>query len=84
MILVQVLLKIFCSQGPLWDKCLSLRREIIQSNIDRILRKVNQVIYVMYSNCMHDIMFLVLAAVLQIFCSQGCFTIQNAEIGKGR
>ena len=35
-------------------KCLSLKRGIIQSNIDRLLWKVNQVIYIMYPNCMPD------------------------------
>ena len=37
MILAQGVLQIFCSQGPLWVKCHSLKRGIIQSNIDRIL-----------------------------------------------
>ena len=37
----------------------------------------------MYPNCMPDTMILN-QAVLQIFCSQCCFTIQNAEVGKGR
>ena len=37
MILAQEVLQIFCSQGPLWVKCLSPKREIIQSNFDRIL-----------------------------------------------
>ena len=40
---------------------------IIQSNIYRILRKVNQVICIMYSNSMPDIMILA-QAVLQIYC----------------
>ena len=75
MILAQRVLQIFCSQGPLWVKC----RRIIQSNIERILWKVNQVIYIMYPNCMPDIMILA-QAVLQIFCSQGCFTIQNVSL----
>ena len=29
MILAQAVLEIFCSQGPLWVKCLSLKRGII-------------------------------------------------------
>ena len=33
----------------------------------------------MYSNCMPDVMILA-QAVLQIFCSQSCFTIQNAKV----
>ena len=45
--------------------------------------KVNQVIYIMYPNCMPDIMILA-QVILQIFCSQGCFTTQNAKVGKGR
>ena len=70
MTLAQAVLQIFCSQGPLWLKCLRPKRKIIQSNFDRILWKVNQVIYIMYPNCMPDIMILP-QAVLQIFCSQG-------------
>ena len=37
MTLAQAVLQIFCSQGPLWVKCLSPKREIIQSNSERIL-----------------------------------------------
>ena len=48
MTLAQAILQILCSQGPLWVKCLSLRRGMIQSNFDRILWKVNQIIYIMY------------------------------------
>ena len=55
---------------------LSLKRGIIQSNFDRILQKVNQVIYIMYQNCIPDIM-IIAQWVPQIFCSQGNFTIQN-------
>ena len=48
-------LQIFCSQGPLWLKYPSMKRGIIQSNIHRILWKViNQVIYIIYLNCMTD------------------------------
>ena len=66
MTLAQVVLQIFCSQGHLWVKCPSPKRGIIQSNFDRILWKVNRVIYVMYSNCMLDIMILA-QVVLQLF-----------------
>ena len=83
MILPQVVLQIFCWQGPLWVKCLSLKRGIITSNIHRFLWKVNQVIYIMYLNCMIDAMILA-QAVLQVFCWQDCFTIWNAKVGKGR
>ena len=83
MILGQVVLQIFCSQGRLWVKCTSLKRGIIQSNFDRIVWKVDQVIYIMYPNCMAYIKILV-QALLQIFCSQDCFTTQNTEVEKGR
>ena len=83
MILAQAVLQIFYPQGPLWVKCPSPKRGIIQSNFDRILCKVNQVIYVMYPNCVLDIMILA-QVVLQVFCSQGCFTTQTAKVGKGR
>ena len=83
MTLAQAVSQIFCSQGPLWVKCLCPKREIIQSNVDRILWKVNQVFYIIYPNCMLDIMILA-HAVLQIFCSQCCFVTQNDKVGKGR
>ena len=72
MTLAQAVLQIFCAQGPLWVKCLSLKRGLIRSKFERILWKVNQVFYIMCTNCMPDIMILA-QAVLQIFCSQGCF-----------
>ena len=81
MTLAQAVLQIFSSKGPLWVKCLSLKRGIIQSNFARIFRKVNQVIYIMYPNCVPDIMILA-QAVLQVFCSQGCFSTQN-KVGIG-
>ena len=87
MTLAQAVLQIFCSHGPLWVKCLSPKREIIQSNFDGILRKGKQVIYIMYPNCTPDKIFIIMIlaqAVLQIFCSQGCFTTQNDKVGKGR
>ena len=37
MTLAQAILEIFCSQCPLWVKCLSPKREIIESNFERIL-----------------------------------------------
>ena len=62
----QAVLQIFCSQGPLWVKGLNLKRGIIQSNINRILWKVNQVIYIMYPNSMPDIRLLA-QAILRMF-----------------
>ena len=83
MILSWAVLQIYYWQGPLWVKCLSRKRGIIQSNIHRILRKVNQVIHIMYLNCMIDAIILA-QAVLQVFCWQDCFTVRNAKVGKGR
>ena len=37
--------------------------------------------YIMYPNCRPNIMILA-QAVLQIFCSQGCFTTQNDKVEK--
>ena len=79
MILAQAVIQILWSQDSVWVKCLSLKRDILQSNIHRILQKLNQVIYIMYPNCMPDIMTLA-QAVLQIFMSYGCFTIQDAKV----
>ena len=47
---------------------------MIQSNVHNILCKVNQVIYIIYPNCMPDII-IVAQAVLQMFCSQCCFLL---------
>ena len=79
MILAQAVL---CWQGLFGLNALSLKREIIQSNIHRILRKVNQVIYIVYLKCMIDVIILA-KAVLQMFCWQDCFTIRNTKVGKG-
>ena len=38
---------------------ISRKRGIIQSNIHRFLRKVNQIIYIMYLNCMNNAIILV-------------------------
>ena len=81
-ILAQVVLQLLQSQGPLWVKCLSLKRDMTQSNIHKIFRKVNQVIYIMDPNCMPNARILA-QAFLQIFMSQGCFTIRNAKVGQG-
>ena len=83
MILAQTVRQILCWQGPLWVKCLSLKRGIIQSNIHRILQKVNQVIYIMYLNCTIDAIVLA-QAVFQVFGWQDCFTIRNAKVRKWR
>ena len=83
MTLAQAVLQILCSQSPLKVQCLSPKKEIIQSNFDRILWKVNRVIYISVSKlyaCFHDLA----QAVLQIFCSQSCFSTQNDKVGKGR
>ena len=79
--LAQAVLQIFCPLGPLWVNWPSPKREIIQSNFHRILFKVYLVIYIMYPNCMSDIMILA-QVVIQIFCSQGYITTQNDKVGK--
>ena len=58
MILAQAGIQIFCWQGSIGVQWVSRKRGMIQSNIHRILRKVNQVIWIMYSNTMPDIMIL--------------------------
>ena len=83
MILAQVVLQIFCWQGCIGLQYISWKRGIIQSYSHRILWKINQVICFMYPNSMPAIMILA-QAVLQIFCWQDCFTIQDAEVGKGK
>ena len=79
MILSQAVLQVFCWQGPLWVKFFSRKRGIIQSNIHKILQKVNQIIYIMYLNCLIDAIILA-QAVLQVFCWQDCFTTRNASL----
>ena len=44
--------------------------------------KTDQVIYIMYTNCMPDNIILD-QAVLQLFCSQVSFTTQYAKVEKG-
>ena len=58
-----------------YTKCQSRKWEIIQSNIYRILPKVNQVIYTL--NTIYEANIMILAqAVLQIFCRQGSIGLQ--------
>ena len=78
MTLAQATLQIFCLQGPQWVTCLSPKRAIIQSKFDTILWKVNQVIYIMYPNCMPDIMILA-QAVLKIFSSPGALLLKTTK-----
>ena len=76
MILSQAVLKIFCSQGCFTTQNDKVgKEEIIQSNIKRILPKVNQVIYTLDTFCDPHIMTLA-QEVLQIFCSQGSIGLQ--------
>ena len=72
MTLVQTVLQIhvFCSQVALLHRMLKSEKEIIQSNIYRILLKVNLVIYTLDTTCEPSIMVLA-QMVLEIFCSQG-------------
>ena len=58
MILAQVVLQLFCRQGSIGLQRLSRKREIIKPNIDKILPKVNQVIYSLDTICEPNIMIL--------------------------
>ena len=51
MILAQGVIQIFCWQGL---QCLNQKKEIIQPNIHRFLRKVNQVIYTLDTICVSE------------------------------
>ena len=75
MILAHVVLKIFLPQGRFTTQNESQEREIIQSNIYRILPKVNQVIYTRKIICEPNIMILA-QGVLEIFYSQGSIGLQ--------
>ena len=78
----QAIIQIFCSLCPLWINCLSLKRGIIQSNIHRILRENNHIIYIMNSNCVPDIMILA-QAVLQVLCKQVSIGLQCKSRKRG-
>ena len=55
-----------------------LEREIIHSNIYRILPEDNQAIYTLDTICMPNIMTLA-QAVLQIFCSKGSLWVKSEK-----
>ena len=82
MILAQAVLQIFCSQSILWVHCLSLKREIILSNVHRILWKVNQIIYTLDTICMAIVPILA-QAILHIFCSQCPLWVQCLCLKRG-
>ena len=71
-ILVKAVLKIFCSQGCSYTKCICPKKGNNSTENLRIGSKVNQFIYILVCNYMPNIRSLALA-VLQIFCSQ-CFS----------
>ena len=75
MILAQAIIQIFCWQGFIGLQCVSRKREIIQPNIHRILRKINQVIYILDTICVSNIMILA-QAVLQILCWQVLYRLR--------
>ena len=66
-----------------YTKCQTWKREIIQPNINRILPKVNQVIYTLDTICELNIMILA-QAVLQIFCWQVSIGLQWKRLKNGR
>ena len=71
-ILAKVILRLFCSQGCSYTKCLCPKKG---SNSNKKFNgtgsKVNQFIYTLVRNYMLNIRILA-KAVLQIFCSHGC------------
>ena len=65
-----------------YTKCQSRKREIIQPNIYRILRKVNQVIYTLDTICVPNIMILA-QGVLQILYWQGHLWAKCLSLKRG-
>ena len=70
-ILAKAVLKIFCSQGCPYTKCLRSKKGSNSTKIYGICSKVNQFIYTLVCNYMPNIRIQA-KAVLRIFCSQGC------------
>ena len=66
MILAQAVIKIFCWQGSIGLQCVSRKMEITQPNIHRILWKVNQVIYILDTICVSNIMVLLGPKAIQL------------------
>ena len=58
MVLSQTVIQIFCSQCPLWLKCLSRERVKVNQIFNEFYENVNQVVYIMYPNCMPEIAIL--------------------------
>ena len=79
MILAQAFIHIFCWQGSTGLQCISWKREIIQPNIHRILRNVNQ--FILDTICMSNIMILA-QAVLQILWWEGLLCVK-CHVRKG-
>ena len=75
MIPAQVVLQIFCWHDYTGLQCASLKREIIQPNINGILPKVNQVSHTLDPICLPNIVILA-QAVFQVFCWQGSIDLQ--------
>ena len=65
-----------CTNGESW------KREIIQQNINRILQKVNQSIYILDTVCEPNIMILA-QTVLKIFCWQDSIGLQYISRKRG-
>ena len=66
--LAKAVLKIFCSQGCSYTKCLCPKKGNKPPKIFGIGVKVNQFIYTLVCNCMPNIRILA-KAIFQIFCS---------------
>ena len=81
-ILPKAVLQIFCSQGCSYTNCLFPKRGVTQPKIYGISSKFNQFIYTLVCTYMPNIRILV-EAVLQIFCSQGCSYTKCLCLKKG-
>ena len=82
MSLAQAVLQIFCSQGPLWVKCLSKKGNNSVKFWQNFMKS--------QSGDLHNVPKLYAwyhdpsSSVFLTFCSQCCFTTQNAKVRKGR
>ena len=82
MVRAQAVIQIFRWQGSTGLQCVSRKREIIQPNSHRILRKVNQVIYTLDIILVSNIMILA-QVVLQILCWKDPLWVKCLSLKRG-
>ena len=82
LLLIEAVLQIYCWQVSIGLQCVSRKRELIQSNIQRILRKVNQVIYILNTICVSNTM-ITAKAVLQNHYWQGTLCVKCLSLKRG-